>query len=281
MWLPSVLILCSAVLHVSWNLLVKRRGDTLVSAWMLDLVPSVFLWPLLFFTGVPDPQGWAVALLSGSIHAASTVALVEAYEHADLSVAYPVARGLAPVMVAAGAGLALGERLSPQAVLGVLAVGIGVAWLGVSARSVGQGFVGLAWAATMAALIAAYSIVDKIGVTRTHPLAYAIIFMACDTVLLAPYVLLRRSPGRIAAVVRREGLPIFASAIIGFVGYLLVLVALRLTQVSYVAALREVSVVLAAIVGWRVLGEPAGAQRIAAAVLAAGGLITLSLALAR
>jgi drug/metabolite transporter (DMT)-like permease len=281
MSLPSVLILCSAVLHVSWNLLIKRGGDKLVSAWMLDLVPPVLLWPLLFFTGVPDRQGWAVALLSGGIHAAATVALVEAYERADLSVAYPVARGLAPVLVAAGAGLALGERLSPQAVLGVLAVGIGVAWLGASARSVGRSVVGLAWAATMAALIAAYSIVDKIGVTRTHPLAYALIFMACDTVLLAPYVLLRRGPGRIAAVVRREGLPIFASAIISFVGYLLVLVALRLTQVSYVAALREVSVVLAAIVGWRVLGEPAGAQRIAAAVLAAGGLIMLSLALAR
>lgn len=281
MLLPSVLILLSAVLHVSWNLLIKRGGDKLVSAWTLDLVPAALLWPLLFFTGFPDRRAWGVAAVSAIFHAASSVALAEAYERADLSVVYPVARGLAPVLVAVGAGIALGERLSPQAVLGVLAVGIGVAWLGVSARSVGQGFAGLAWAATMAALIAAYSIVDKIGVTRTPPLAYAIIFMACDTALLTPYVMLRRGRKRIADVVRREGLLIAASAAISLAGYVLVLSAMRLTQVSYVAALREVSVVLAAIVGWRVLGEPVGAQRIAAALLAAGGLITLSLALAR
>ena len=281
MLLPTVLILLSAVLHVGWNLLIKRGGDRLVSAWMLDLVPPLLLWPLLFVMGVPDRRAWAVALLSGAFHAASTVALVEAYERADLSVAYPVARGLAPVLVAVGAGITLGEQLSAQAVLGVLAVGTGVAWLGLSARGVGQGLGGLGWAATMAMLIAAYSIVDKIGVTRTHPVPYAIIFMTCDTAFLAPYVLLRRGPRRVGEALRREGLAIFATAIISLVGYLLVLVALRLTQVSYVAALREVSVVLAAIVGWRVLGEPVGVQRVTAAVLAAAGLLTLSLALAR
>lgn len=241
-------------------------------------MPSLLLWPVLFVTGFPPREVWLVITVSGIVHAASTVALVEAYERADLSVAYPVARGLAPVLVAVGAGVALGERLSLPATLGVLAVSVGVAWLGLSTRRVGEGLSRIAWAVAMAALIATYSIVDKIGVTRANPVAYAIVFMAWDSVLLTPYVLLRRGRHRIREVYRREWLPIAVSSLMGLIGYLLILVALRLTEVSYVATLREISVVLAAIVGWRLLKEPVGAQRVAAAALAAAGLITLALA---
>src|SRR5437879_3913122 len=131
------------MLHVSWNTLMKRGGDKLVTAWMLDLVPPVLLWPVLFVTGFPDREVWPVIVVSGVVHAASTLALVGAYERADLSVAYPVARGLAPVLVAAGAGIVLGERLSLPAIAGVLAVSIGVAWLGLSARRVGDDVSGL------------------------------------------------------------------------------------------------------------------------------------------
>lgn len=281
MWLPTLLILLSATLHVTWNTLVKRGGDKLVTVWMLDLVPPLVLWPLLFVTGLPGPEAWPVIAVSGLVHAASTVALAGAYERADLSVAYPVARGLAPVLVTVGAGAALGERLSLPALVGVLAVSLGVAWLGLSARTAGEGLGGLAWAVAMAALIATYSIVDKIGVTRTHPVSYAIVFMMLDSVLLAPYVLLRAGRRRIAETLRRDRLLIVASSMLGLLGYLLILVALRLTEVSYVATLREISVVLAAVVGWRVLKEPVGAQRVAAAALAAAGLITLSLAYGR
>jgi drug/metabolite transporter (DMT)-like permease len=276
-WLPTVLILLSAALHVSWNLLVKRGGDKLVTIWTLDLVPPILLWPLLFVVGVPGPEAWSVIVVSAVVHAASTVALVEAYERADLSVAYPVARGLAPVLVAVGAALVLGERLSLAATAGVLAVSLGVVWLGLSARRVGESLAGLAWAAAMAALIATYSIVDKIGVTRAHPVSYAIVFMALDSVMLTPYVLWRRGRHRVQAVLWEERRTIAASSLLGLIGYLLILVALRLTEVSYVATLREISVVLAAIVGWRVLKEPVGAERVAAATLAAAGLITLSL----
>jgi drug/metabolite transporter (DMT)-like permease len=276
-WLPTVLILLSATLHVSWNMLVKRGGDKLVTIWTLDLVPPVLLWPLLLVIGVPGREAWSVIVVSAVVHAAATVALVEAYERADLSVAYPVARGLAPVLVAVGAALVLGERLSLAATAGVLAVSVGVVWLGLSARRVGESFAGLAWAAAMAALIATYSIVDKIGVTRAHPVGYAIVFMAMDSVLLTPYVLWRRGRRRVQAVLWEERRTIAASSLLGLIGYLLILVALRLTEVSYVATLREISVVLAAIVGWRVLKEPVGAERVAAATLAAAGLITLSL----
>jgi len=277
-WLPTVLILLSATLHVSWNLLLKRGGDKLVTAWTLDVAPPLLLWPLLFITGLPGPDAWPIIVVSGVVHAAATMALAEAYERADLSVAYPVARGLAPVLVAVGAGVVLREQLSPAAIVGVLAVSIGVAWLGLSARRVGDGLSGLGWAVAMAALIATYSIVDKIGVTRAHPLAYAIVFMACESVFLTPYVVLRRGSRRIRDVFRLEWRSIIASSTLGLIGYLLILVALRLTEVSYVATLREISVVLAAVVGWRVLKEPVGAQRVAAAALAAAGLITLSLA---
>lgn len=280
MWVPAALVLLSAILHVSWNLIVKRGEDKLVSAWVLDLAPPVILWPLLFFTGLPDRSGWAIVLASGLIHAASNATLAEAYERADLSLVYPVARGLAPVFVAVGAGAALGERLAGPAVLGILAVAFGVTWLGLSVRRRGGGVSGLGWAVGLAGLIAAYSLVDKVGVMGMHPVAYAIMFMACGSAILTPYVYARRGARHVAHVLGRQGIPMVAGALIGLTGYVLVLFALRLTHVSYVAALREVSVVLAALVGWRVLGEAFGIQRAAAATLAAGGLIMLSLALA-
>ena len=129
MWLVSLaLILLSAGLHASWNLIVKGEDDKLLSAWLIVLSPPLLLWPLLFFTGLPPSRAWPILLESGTVQAAYVAALVRAYEHGDLSVVYPVARGLAPLFVALGAPILLGESLSPLAMAAVALVGSGIAW---------------------------------------------------------------------------------------------------------------------------------------------------------
>lgn len=280
MWLlPLILVLLSAGLHANWNLIVKRQEDKLFSGWLTSLVPSVLLSPLLLVTGLPSSDVWPILGASGLIHIAYMIALVRAYTHGDLSVVYPVARGTAPLIVAACAPIFLGERLTPLAMAGIASVGGGITWLGVSAgRSVGA-FQGLVWALATAATIAAYSMLDKVGVSRTHPLAYVILLLGVNGIGMAPYVLWKRDRRHLWRVWRETWPAALTGGLLSLVAYLLVLTAMRLTQVSYVAALREISVVFAAILGARLLGEPYGGRRLMASIVVAGGLFLLVLAM--
>jgi drug/metabolite transporter (DMT)-like permease len=207
------------------------------------------------------------------------IALVQAYTHGDLSVVYPVARGTAPLLVALCAPALLGERLTPLAILGVASVGGGIAWLGLSARRAAGTFRGLLWALATAGTIAAYSMLDKVGVARTHPLAYVIVVLGLNGVGMTPYVLWQRDRRHLWAAWRETWPTAVMGGLLSLVAYLLVLTAMRLTQVSYVAALRETSVVFAAALGARVLGEPYGGRRIVASAVVACGLFLLVLAM--
>ncbi|RPJ52973.1 MAG: hypothetical protein EHM24_33505 [Acidobacteria bacterium] len=207
------------------------------------------------------------------------IALTRAYHHGDLSIVYPVARGLAPLLVAMGAPLFIGERLALVALIGIVLVGSGIAGLGLSTRRSLAGGRAVAWAAATAVFIACYSMLDKAGVARAHPLAYIVVLFGCNAAMMAPFVLWRRG-GRRAGWLRevRWGRQVLGG-LLSLGAYLLVLVAMRLTQVSYVAALRETSGILAAILGGRVLGEAYGWRRMLASGVVALGLVLLVLAM--
>lgn len=280
MWLLSLtLVLLSAGLHASWNLIVKSGDDKLISAWLTVLAAPLVLWPLLLLTGLPSPKVWAVLLGSGAIHAAYNVALVRAYEHGDLSIVYPVARGLAPLLVTLGAPILLGEHLSSLAMVAVGLIGGGIAWLGLATKGAAARISALGWATVTAALIATYSIVDKMGVMQSNAVAYAIVLFGCNAAIMTPYVVARRGPRRMREVWRQQRMILLASGLCSVGAYLLVLFAMRLTQVSYIAALRESSVIFGVLLGWRVLGEPFGGQRVSAAAVVTLGLILLALAM--
>jgi drug/metabolite transporter (DMT)-like permease len=219
---------------------------------------------VLLVTGLPPPEVWPILLGSAVIHTGYMIALTQAYVHGDLSVVYPVARGLAPILVAVGAPLFLGERLSSTAILGIVLVGGGIAWLGVSAWRSSASFSGLAWAVATAVFIASYSIMDKVGVSRTNPVSYIIIvLMGANAVFMTPVVLWRRDAHHMAILWGRRWRVAVLGGLLSIAAYLLVLIAMRLTQVSYIAALRE----------------PYGGRRILASALVALGLILLVLAM--
>ena len=280
MWvLPLTLVLLSAGLHASWNLIVKRQDDKLFSGWLTSLIPSVLLAPALVFTGLPSLDVWPILCASGVVHTVYMISLVQAYSHGDLSVVYPVARGSAPLLVAIGAPLLLGERLSPTAVFGIVLVGGGITCLGLSARRSAGTLRGILWALATAGTIATYSMIDKVGVARAHPLAYVIVLLGLNGIGMTPYVLWRRDRRRLWALWRETWPSAVTGGLLSLLAYLLVLTAMRLTQVSYVAALRETSVVFAAVLGARVLGEPYGGRRVVASIVVACGLFLLVLAM--
>jgi uncharacterized membrane protein len=230
-------------------------------------------------TGLPSLDVWPFLCASGLVHTVYMISLVQAYSHGDLSVVYPVARGTAPLLVAICAPVLLGEHLSLVAGIGIVLVGGGITCLGLSARRSAGTIWAVFWALTTAGTIATYSMIDKVGVARTHPLAYVIVLLGLNGVFMTPYVLWKRDRRRLWTLWRQTWPSAVTGGVLSLVAYLLVLTAMRLTQVSYVAALRETSVVFAAALGARVLGEPYGGRRVLASTVVACGLFLLVLAM--
>lgn len=279
MWLlPASLVLVSALMHAGWNLIVKGEDDKLIGAWITVVGSPFIVAPFIVFVGLPPAPVWPIVVVSAATHAVYMVTLARAYEHGHLSVVYPVSRGVAPVLVACSATFVLGEQLPPPAVAAIALAGGGIIWLGFSSGSTpDQGMAGVGWALVTACVIALYTTVDKIGVTRSNPVAYAIALWTFDALFLTPYVLAVRRPHELVAAWRRRRYVWLISSVFCVGSYLLVLIAMRMMPVSYIAALRESSVVFGALLGWHVLGEAFGRQRLAASATVAAGLILLSL----
>jgi multidrug transporter EmrE-like cation transporter len=283
------LIAAAAVLHVTWNVLVKTSGDPLRAAGVGMALGAVVLTPLAiagwFAIGRPAIPTEAVALGIGSgvFEAIYVVVLSAAYRAGDLSIVYPLARGTA-TLLAVGIGIAiLGERPGPLGLAGIATLLVGFFWLQRPWRVLmdaarGRGIDrGVALALLCGGMIATYSAIDRVGTRLTEPWLYGSILWATSAIVLVVIVAVRISP---AAVIPREP-RIIAGGLIMLTQYMAILVALSIAPLTAVAPLRESAIVLAS--GWGAirLAEAAGrreaAERIAAALLIVVGAILLGL----
>jgi drug/metabolite transporter (DMT)-like permease len=283
------LIAVAAVLHVTWNVLVKTSGDPLRAAAVGMAVGAVVLTPLAivgwFAIGRPaiPPEAVALGIASGVFEAIYVVVLSAAYRHGDLSIVYPLARGTA-TLLAVGIGIGiLGERLGPLGLAGIAALLAGFFWLQrpwqVLMRAArGHGIDrGVGLALLTGVMIATYTAIDRVGTQLTEPWLYGAILSAATALLLVVVVAVRVSP---AALVPREP-RIVAVGLIMLIQYLAILVALSIAPLTAVAPLRESAIVLAS--GWGAirLAEAAGrreaAVRIAAASLIVVGAVLLGI----
>jgi len=272
---PFALTLLAAVLHASWNFLVKTSHDRLVGGAAGVVVGAVAFSPVLLWTGLPDAAVWPNLLVSGVVHLLYVLALVAGYERADLSVVYPLARGLAPLPIAIGGVVLLGDHLGIGA-----AAGIGLASLGLVAIGVTAGRVaGTGWAVVTGLLVSVYTLVDAAAVREaSNTVAYVVGVFVLNAALLVPVLAVRRARRDIQDTVRDAPVGYLLTGIFSFVAYALVLAAARLAPVGEVSAVRETSIVMGVVAGWLILDEPFGARRVAAAAVVASGVVLLSLA---
>jgi len=275
-WPIVLIVLCAALLHASWNALIKSGGDKAADTALITLAGAAVALPFVLWAGLPDRGAWPYLLASLIIHVGYYIALVEAYRHGELGLTYPIMRGFAPLLVALGSSVFIGE--APSA----------AAWLGIVGIAAGVGLVGLAhpgealhhrralmFAFANAALIAIYTTVDGLGVRANGgALRYVLLLFVLDALLYPPLVWLRRSATerRALLVYARSRWPLAAlggSASIGAYG--IALWAMTRAPVASVAALRETSVLFAAVLGTVLLKERFGVQRaIGTAVIAVG-----------
>lgn len=268
--LPLLLVLGSAALHASWNLVVKGSSDRLVAGFGQALFGALVFSPVLFVYGLPTGV-WPLVLLSGLIHVGYVVSLVAAYDKGDLSLVYPVARGLAPVWVTLAAIPLLNDTPTPVAALAIALAVSGVLWVakGTERR-------GLGWALLTSLMIAGYTLNDAAAVrSLDSAITYTVTIFFAQSLMLVPVLLLRRSPGEVVAALRLEGRRhVFAGAASAG-AYGLVLAAARLAPLGLVSAFRESSVIFGALGGWLILKESAAKKRLGGAGLIAVGLAVL------
>lgn len=266
------LALAAALIHASWNLLVARSEDP-QSATALAAVASVVLpLPLVLATWDATPAVLWFAVASGALELAYLVLLAAAYRRSELSLVYPLARGLAPVLVLAAGVLVLGVAHSAAQIAGVGLVAVGVVLV--------RGFRGgaplshVVLALAIACCIAGYTTLDKTGVTHAGPVTYYELVMGWPAVLYLGGLTAARGVSR----VRRELRPATLVAGVGMFGaYAMALAALQLAPAASVAAVRETSVVMATAMSAVLLREAVGPRRLAGAALVAVGVAALAL----
>jgi len=254
------LALAAAVLHALWNLLLAREHDTEATiAVAFACFVLVLLLPALATWRV-DSTAWPYIAGSGALELAYIALLATAYRRFELSLVYPLARGLAPVLALALVVVALGQRPSAGEVAGVLVVAAGILLV----RGLRRGR-GAAIAVVIAATIAGYTVVDRYGIRHANVAPYLLLVML-GPALVYPFFVGRP---RLRAAVRPVSLAIGAASA---ATYLLVLLALRLASAPSVSAVRESSIVIAVVLARTFLGEAVGARRIAGSVLVAAGI---------
>ncbi len=280
--------MASAVLHAYWNLLVKRARDRPVFMW-LSMVASIVLY-LPVYLWVVWREGAAVSnllfpLVGGAIQGVYCYLLPRTYDIGDLSLTYPLARGAAPVFIGMIAPMLLGERLSAPGYLGMGVVFVGV-WVlhadGLSLAGLWRPARALRERASLFALatsltIAAYHLIDKAGIAGSHPVAYIYLMHFPMCLVLAALLRADRRSKAVAAEWHDNKVGILAVGFLCLGAYLLVLTAMKLWAVSYVASVRNLSIVFGVLLGARVLGERHLAPRLLGAALIVTGIATLAL----
>lgn len=267
----TLLALGSAVLHASWNLLIKTSNERFLAAWGQFLVGGLLFVPLLPVVGMPGVDVSGFLVVSSLVHVVYVTALVQAYHHGDFSFAYPLARGGGALLAAIGGVVFLSDALSGGE---WLAIGVVVAGL-LSLVRPGVSTAALAWAGLTALTIGTYTTIDIEGARRSSGFGYGICLVLGAGLAISVAGLLL---GRGGAFVRSFAVawPRYVlGGALSTVAYSLVLAAGRLAPAGYVAALRESSVVFGALGGWLLLHERLGRARVASAGVVAVGLALL------
>ena len=285
------LVLTAALLHALWNIAAKHAGGdhrfALISALLVLL-----LWaPAGLWAGwnVVPQWGWAewgIVLASAVVHLVYFNTLLRGYRASDLTVVYPVARGSGPLLSSIGAVLLLGEHLGPLGIAGVAGVTFGVFLvaggpaLWAKAHDPTQRArvrAGLGYGAVTGALIAGYTLID--GYAVKVMLLSPIVIDYFGNVFRVPFLLPAafRDPAGFKQAWRTQWRHAAVVAVLGPLGYVLVLYAMQTAPLSHVAPAREVSMLFAALIGGRLLGEGDRGWRLAGALCIAGGVASLAL----
>jgi len=276
---PAIIgiVIGAGALHACWNAIAKQVEDQLMAFAVIGLGSAVAGGLVLLVTGLPYRTAIPFAIASGVIHIGYNLGLMNSYRLGAFNQTYPIARGMSPLLVAVAAYFLAHEHLSFAALAGIMILALGLMSLAFSSGRLTRADSPAVAAAVLTGItIAAYTVVDGLGVRHAHdPWAYAAFLFVLQGPPMAVVAAFRRpaSKWRDATTIRCGLL----AAALSVIAYAIVLWAQTRAPLAEVAAIRETSVVFAALIGLMVLGEDFGRRRVAAAVVIATGIVLIGL----
>jgi len=273
----TLAVLAAALAHAAWNAMVKSSRDVLLDITVVIVAAGVAAAPFLLVVAQPARASWPYIAASVVIHVGYYAAVVGAYRAGDLSHGYPIMRGVAPLLVSVCALAWLGESPRPMVWIGILLICGGVLSLGLAGFHWRTSRVSTGWALANAVIIAAYTLVDAAGVRLSGAPAGYVLWLFVLDALPFPLMILYSWKKELVSYAARYWLRGLIGGVLSAAAYGVALWAMTRAPVAAVAALRETSVIFAALIGAWLLKEGHLARRVAGAVTVAAGVIALKI----
>lgn len=279
--LALVLLFLSASMHALWNFLLKSAEEKFVAMGWQTILSGAFAFVILLFTGMPPKEVWGFAIISMFLEAIYFILLSTAYTSHDFSLVYPIARGAAPAMLVLWTAIFLNERLTIGGYIGLGMITLGIMSIGATTLLKSKGekihIKGILTALLVALIISVYTFVDGKAVRGGPVLSYGLFMFSMIPFITTPYIAFHYGVDSFKRVWMKNRNYLLVGGGLGLVAYMLALFAYTFAPLSYSGAIREVSAVIGAFLGWRFLKEQMGGVRVFGSVIVFAGVMVIAI----
>jgi drug/metabolite transporter (DMT)-like permease len=278
--LALVLLFLSAFMHAAWNFLLKSSEEKYIAMGWQVILSGIFSLVLIFFIGPPPRSMWLFAVLSMILEAIYFILLCVAYTSHDFSLVYPIARGAAPALLVLWSAILLHEELTVGGYIGLAMITGGIILNGTTTLLQNRGekphLKGILTALSVALIISVYTFIDGTAVKSGPALPYGLSMFVMVPFVTTPYLTRRFGWESFINVWRKSRGYLLMGGVLGLVAYMLALFAYTFAPLSYSGAIREVSAVIGAFLGWRFLKEEMGGIRVAGSIIVFMGVMVIA-----
>lgn len=279
--LALLLLFLSASMHAVWNFLLKSAEEKYVAMGWQTILSGILALGAMFYSGLPPREMWLFAIVSMALEGVYFILLCVAYSDHDFSLVYPIARGAAPALLAVWTAVFLHERLTAGGYIGLAMITAGMMVIGATALLQSQGgkvhLKGVATALTVALVISLYTFIDGKAVKSGPALPYGLSMFVMVPFVTTPYIAHRYGLDSFSRVWRQNRNYLLMGGALGLVAYMLALFAYTFAPLGYSGAIREISAVIGAFLGWRFLKEQMGGIRVIGSAIVFAGVMTIAI----
>lgn len=275
-----ILLFISASMHALWNFLLKSADEKYIAMGWQVILSGIFSTVLIFFTGLPPKEMWGFAVISMILEAIYFILLCIAYSDHDFSLVYPIARGAAPALLVLWTAIFLHEQLTTGGYIGLAMITGGMIVIGATTllnnKSEKPHLRGILTALSVALIISIYTFIDGTAVKSGPALPYGLSMFVMVPFVTTPYLVRSYGWSHFADMWKKKRGYLLLGGMLGLVAYLLALFAYTFAPLSYSGAIREVSAVIGAFLGWRFLKEEMGGVRVIGSAIVFAGVMVIA-----
>jgi uncharacterized membrane protein len=278
--LAIALLFASATMHALWNFLLKSAEEKYVAMGWQVILSGVLAFGLIFYSGLPPQHMWPFAIASMLLEALYFILLCIAYTDHDFSLVYPIARGAAPALLVLWSALFLREELTTGGYIGLAMITGGIIVNGATTllknKEEKPHLKGILTALSVALVISIYTFIDGTAVKNGPALPYGLSMFIMVPFVTTPYLVHKYGWAAFPRVWKQNRIYLLLGGLLGLVAYMLALFAYTFAPLSYSGAIREVSAVIGAFLGWHFLKEQMGGVRVVGSVIVFAGVMVIA-----